>query len=99
MWLVRGDAGVQLQFTVYRNGSPLNLTGLTGTMRLTSPTGVVQSGLVLVAVNLANGIVGYTPTSGIFNEDGAWQLQLTFTDGAAITFRTKKTTINVEPQL
>lgn len=98
MWLVRGDAGVQLQFTVYRRGVTVNLTGLTGTMRLISPGGTAQT-VNLVAVNLANGIVGYTPTSGIFNEDGVWRAQLVLTDGANITFRTKTIAITVEPQL
>lgn len=97
MWVTQGEFGIQLRFTVYRRGVVEDLTGLTGTLRLRDPSGALQT-LTLTAINLAQGLVGYTPpSSAIFASAGVYRYELRFVNGGGtIDFRTKPSTIMVE---
>jgi hypothetical protein len=101
MWIVAGDKGTNLDFTIYRLGAVFPLTGLANvTVVVTTPAGVTQAPFAMSIADSPNGIVRYVLTGTDFLEEGVWQAQIILRDVASpshtVQLKTKKFTITVE---
>lgn len=97
MWLTVGEIGTNLDFTVYRRGAAVDLTGLTPSLRVRAPGATAEATLTMTAIDLATGQVRRTTAdANEFNVVGAWDAQIRFQNGGGtVVFRTLPFKIDV----